>query len=102
MKILVASHTYIVDLNREKWRALAHLTPEIEVTLVVPRRWKPGGVQNKIIDSEIINNTHLYYMSHKTSFSIKSIIMTLNELESLKMYALHRSRASTGHHMFWV
>jgi glycosyltransferase involved in cell wall biosynthesis len=55
MKILVASHTYIVDLNREKWRALAHLTPEIEVTLVVPRRWKPGGVQNKIIDSEYLD-----------------------------------------------
>ncbi|ERT09368.1 glycosyl transferases group 1 family protein [Lyngbya aestuarii BL J] len=55
MKILVASHTYIVDLNREKWRALAHLSPEIEVTLVVPRRWKPGGVQNKIIDSEYLD-----------------------------------------------
>ncbi|MGB3193350.1 MAG: hormogonium polysaccharide biosynthesis glycosyltransferase HpsO [Limnoraphis sp.] len=55
MKILVASHTYIVDLNREKWRALAHLSPEIEVTLVVPRRWKPGGVQNKIIDSEYVD-----------------------------------------------
>ncbi|MEB3280660.1 MAG: hormogonium polysaccharide biosynthesis glycosyltransferase HpsO [Lyngbya sp.] len=55
MKILVASHTYIVDLNREKWRALAYLSPEIEVTLVVPRRWKPGGVQNKIIDSEYLD-----------------------------------------------
>ena len=55
MKILVASHTYIVDLNREKWRALAHLAPEIEVTLVVPRRWRPGGVQNKIIDSEYLD-----------------------------------------------
>lgn len=55
MKILVASHTYIVDLNREKWRALAHISPEIEVTLVVPRRWKPGGVQNKIIDSEYLD-----------------------------------------------
>ncbi|MGB3402601.1 MAG: hormogonium polysaccharide biosynthesis glycosyltransferase HpsO [Microcoleaceae cyanobacterium] len=55
MKILVASHTYIVDLNREKLRALAQLQPEIEVTVVVPKRWKPGGVQNKIIDSELID-----------------------------------------------
>ncbi len=55
MKILVASHTYIVDLNREKWRELANLAPEIEVTLVVPRRWKPGGVQNKIIDSQPVD-----------------------------------------------
>jgi glycosyltransferase involved in cell wall biosynthesis len=55
MKILVASHTYIVDLNREKFRALAQLQPDIEVTVIVPKRWKPGGVQNKIIDSELID-----------------------------------------------
>ncbi|MDY7021764.1 MAG: hormogonium polysaccharide biosynthesis glycosyltransferase HpsO [Cyanobacteriota bacterium] len=55
MKILVASHTYIVDLNREKWRALADLAPDIDVTIVVPRRWRPGGVQNKIIDSEYLD-----------------------------------------------
>lgn len=54
MKILVASHTYIVDINREKLRALARLEPGIEVTVVVPRRWQPGGVQNKIIETEFI------------------------------------------------
>jgi glycosyltransferase involved in cell wall biosynthesis len=52
MKILVASHSYIVDLNCEKLRALAHLEPGIEVTVVVPRRWRPGGVQNKIIETQ--------------------------------------------------
>ncbi|MBE9115934.1 glycosyltransferase family 4 protein [Lusitaniella coriacea LEGE 07157] len=51
MRILVASHTYIVDLNCEKLRALAHLEPDIEVTVVVPKRWRPGGVQNKIIET---------------------------------------------------
>lgn len=50
MKILVASHSYIVDLNCEKLRAIANLEPEIEVTVVVPQRWRPGGVQNKIIE----------------------------------------------------
>ncbi|MEG3975951.1 hormogonium polysaccharide biosynthesis glycosyltransferase HpsO [Microcoleus sp. herbarium8] len=49
MRILVASHTYIVDINREKFKILANLEPDIEVTVIVPRRWKPGGVQNKII-----------------------------------------------------
>lgn len=49
MRILVASHTYIVDLNCEKFRALAHLEPNIEVTIVVPQRWRPGGVQNRTI-----------------------------------------------------
>ena len=54
MKILVASHTYIVDLNREKLRALAKLESGIEVTVVVPKRWRPGGVQNRIIESEFL------------------------------------------------
>ncbi|WP_353932458.1 hormogonium polysaccharide biosynthesis glycosyltransferase HpsO [Okeanomitos corallinicola TIOX110] len=52
MKILVASHTYIVDLNCEKLRALAKLESGIEVTVVVPKKWQPGGVQNKIIETE--------------------------------------------------
>ncbi|PSB31150.1 glycosyltransferase family 4 protein [filamentous cyanobacterium Phorm 46] len=52
MRILVASHTYIVDINRAKFKILAKLEPGIEVTIVVPQRWKPGGVQNKIIETE--------------------------------------------------
>ena len=49
MKILVASHTYIVDLNCEKLRLLADLEPDIEVTVVVPKRWRPGGVQKELV-----------------------------------------------------
>lgn len=52
MRILVASHSYIVELNCEKLKALAKLEPEIEITVVVPRRWRPGGVQNKIIETK--------------------------------------------------
>ncbi|MEM9213928.1 MAG: hormogonium polysaccharide biosynthesis glycosyltransferase HpsO [Cyanobacteria bacterium P01_F01_bin.150] len=51
MRILVASHTYIVPLNCEKLRTLASLHPGVEVTIVVPKTWKPGGVQNKVIES---------------------------------------------------
>ena len=50
MKVLVASHSYIVDLNCEKLRSLAHMGHE--VTVVVPKRWNPGGVQNRIIEPE--------------------------------------------------
>ena len=52
MKILIASHTYIVDLNCEKLRSLSKLASDIEVTVVVPKRWKPGGVQKKIIETQ--------------------------------------------------
>ncbi|MBD0336497.1 MAG: glycosyltransferase [Cyanobacteria bacterium Co-bin13] len=53
MRVLVISHTYIVDLNCEKLRALAQLSPDLEVTVVVPQRWRPGGVQNRIIEPEL-------------------------------------------------
>jgi L-malate glycosyltransferase len=52
MKILVASHTYIVELNREKLKLLSQLDDNIQVTIVVPKLWKPGGVQNKIIETQ--------------------------------------------------
>jgi glycosyltransferase involved in cell wall biosynthesis len=52
MRILIVSHTYIVDLNREKWRQLARLYPDCEVAIAIPRRWRPGGVQNQTIVSE--------------------------------------------------
>jgi glycosyltransferase involved in cell wall biosynthesis len=52
MKILVVSHTYIVDLNCEKLRALTQLSPDVEVTVVVPKRWQPGGVQGKTIETQ--------------------------------------------------
>ncbi|MEB3341023.1 hormogonium polysaccharide biosynthesis glycosyltransferase HpsO [Okeania sp.] len=55
MKILIASHTYIVDLNREKLRALAQLEPGIEVTVVVPRRWNPKGVQSQIVETQFLD-----------------------------------------------
>jgi L-malate glycosyltransferase len=51
MKILVASHTYIVDLNCEKFKTLATLEPNLEVTIAVPKKWRPGGVHNQIIET---------------------------------------------------
>ena len=53
MRVLIISHTYIVDLNCEKLRALADLGPDVEVTVVVPKRWRPGGVQNRVIEPEV-------------------------------------------------
>ena len=53
MKIIVVSHTYIVDLNCEKLRQLSNLDTDIQVIAVVPKRWQPGGVQNKIIESQL-------------------------------------------------
>ena len=51
MRILVASHSYIVDLNCEKLRVLANLEPGLEVTIVVPKHWKPGGVMRDAVKS---------------------------------------------------
>ncbi len=53
MKILVVSHTYIVDLNCEKLKTLAQLESDNEVIIVVPKKWKPGGVQNNLIETKL-------------------------------------------------
>lgn len=50
VRVLVVSHTYIVDLNCQKLRALANLSAEMDVTIVVPRRWRPGGLQNQLVE----------------------------------------------------
>jgi len=51
MRILIASHSYIVDLNCEKLRQLAQLDPQNQVMVVVPQTWRPGGVQNRVINA---------------------------------------------------
>ncbi len=58
MKILVVSHTYIVDLNCEKLKILAQLEPDIEVAVVVPKRWRPGGIQNKVVATKAWTDKH--------------------------------------------
>ncbi|AFZ47125.1 glycosyl transferase group 1 [Cyanobacterium stanieri PCC 7202] len=52
MNILIVGHSYIVDLNCEKLRELAKISPQIQVRVVVPKVWNPGGVQNKIVRPE--------------------------------------------------
>ncbi len=52
MKILIVSHSYIIKLNCEKFRLLAQLDPSLEVTIVVPKRWRPGGVIRDTIESQ--------------------------------------------------
>ncbi len=55
MKILIASHSYIIELNREKLRELARLEPSIEVTIVVPKKWRPGGVMKSTIETQPVD-----------------------------------------------
>lgn len=50
MKIVVVSHSYIVELNRERLKILAQLEPNLEVTIGVPRRWREGGVMGRAVE----------------------------------------------------
>ena len=56
MKIVVVSHSYIVDLNRERLRLLGQLEPNIQVTIVVPKRWREGGVMAKVVESQPVES----------------------------------------------
>ncbi len=55
MKILVASHTYIVDLNCDKLRAITKLDPHIQITVVAPKFWNPTSVQDYISETNPIS-----------------------------------------------
>ena len=50
MKIIVVSHSYIVELNRERLKILAQLEPGMEVTIGVPKRWREGGVLGHLVE----------------------------------------------------
>ena len=56
MRLWVVSHTYIVDLNCDKLKAMAALAADrgrtLEMTVVVPRTWKPGGVVGGTVCSQ--------------------------------------------------
>ncbi|MBY0353750.1 glycosyltransferase family 4 protein [Candidatus Babeliales bacterium] len=43
MKILVISHTYITQINRDKWKIFAQDYPNMSLTVVFPRSW-PGSL----------------------------------------------------------
>lgn len=49
MRVAVISHSYIVELNRGKLQSLVSLSPDIEVSIVVPEKWCPGGVQHGVV-----------------------------------------------------
>ncbi|HBS47707.1 TPA: glycosyltransferase family 4 protein [Candidatus Dependentiae bacterium] len=40
MNILVISHTYIASINRDKWKVLAQLYPQINLKVLVPTVWQ--------------------------------------------------------------
>ncbi|MFQ3618942.1 MAG: glycosyltransferase [Cyanobacteriota bacterium] len=56
MRLWVVSHTYIVDLNCDKLKAMAALAADggrkLDITVVVPRTWKPGGVVGGTVRSQ--------------------------------------------------
>lgn len=55
MRVVVISHTYIVPLNRRKLCLLRQLNDNIDVRIVVPSTWIPGGVQSGTVLSESTN-----------------------------------------------
>ncbi|TVP61735.1 MAG: glycosyltransferase family 4 protein [Leptolyngbya sp. LCM1.Bin17] len=56
MRLLVISHTYGIDLNCEKLRSLAHLDPNVQITVGVPKRWQSGGVQHHVLRPATIDD----------------------------------------------
>ena len=101
MKILIASHTYIVDINCEKLRALTRLEPNIQVTVVVPQKWQPGGVQNKIIETKYVEEEKLrivpvsnFSQNHQGLLTFGKDIISL--LQEFKPHIIQVEQGSRG------
>ena len=98
MRILVTSHTYIVDLNCEKLRELSRLSSDIEVTIVVPKKWRPGGVQNKIIEppKKIEENFSIVPISNFSQNNQGLLTFGADIIELLKKFKPHIIQVEQG------
>ena len=98
MRILVASHTYIVDLNCEKLRELSRLSSDLEVTIVVPKKWRPGGVQNKIIEPQkkIEGNFSIVPISNFSQNNQGLLTFDTDIIELLKKFKPHIIQVEQG------
>jgi L-malate glycosyltransferase len=65
-KILVVGHTYMVDANREKFRALCRLHDDIDVTVVTPTVWKDYLVT---LNAETSESDRLHFVTVPTYLS---------------------------------
>ncbi len=40
MKVLVVGHTYIAPINREKWKIFAQTYPDVQIKVLIPKKWR--------------------------------------------------------------
>ncbi|QQR49707.1 glycosyltransferase family 4 protein [bacterium] len=50
MKILVISHTYVTQINRDKWKIFAQDYPDVSLAVVFPREW-PGSLYHHQVEN---------------------------------------------------
>jgi len=65
MKILIIGHTYMIDINRDKFYELAKF-PDIQIIIATPKRWKTDFYTT---ECERVRNTNLDVIKLNTIFS---------------------------------
>ena len=96
-----AEKQYVVDINCEKLRALSHLEDNIQVTVVVPQKWQPGGVQNKIIETKYVEEKNFcivpvsnFSQNHQGLLTFGKDIISL--LQEFKPHIIQVEQGSRG------
>lgn len=59
MKILIISHTYISPINRDKWKVLAKLYPDLHLAVVFPNRWPTCLFDHTIDESTLASENSI-------------------------------------------
>lgn len=95
MNILVISHTYISPVNRTKWLVLAKQHPELQITVLIPHRWKTSffEVESKGVALENVRNCkfismHAYFAGNELLYFFSPIAF-IKLLRTTKPEVIH-------------
>lgn len=74
MNILVISHTYIAKINRDKWKSLATLYPNCNITVIIPQKWPTYLFIHEVknLDTEFLPNCS--FIAIKTFFAGNEVL----------------------------
>lgn len=90
MKVMVISHTYISPVNRAKWQELAKQHKDVQLTVLVPDRWKTSffDVTSGDLTQDTLKNCH--FVSLPAYFTGNELLYFYAPLKFAKL--LHQTR----------
>ncbi len=85
MKILVVSHTYIAPINREKWKVLAKRFDDVELKILIPKKWPATLFKIEAGDLSKDNTDNCEFLSLDTFKSGNEVLYGYNFFSLIKL-----------------